>query len=671
MLWFVALSMALMMCISPALLAHDEDPHGHSGEGPNGQPGNQPLSVMASTPCVNGKAGTFPCSNIDLASFLPLSQIGGGSGNDLWGWTDPLTGREYALMGRSSGTSFVDVTNPEQPVYLGNLPRHSVDSAWRGIKVYGNYAYIVSEAEGHGMQVFDLTQLRNVSAPPVTFTETAHYGGFGRAHTLAINEQTGFAYAAGSRDTCAGGLHMVNLQNPAAPAFAGCVDNDGYTHETQCVVYHGADAAYRGREICFSSNEDTLTIVDVTNKLAPVQLSRTPYEGSAYTHQGWLTDDHKHFLLDDELDERNQGGKTRTYIWNLADLDAPTLSGVYQGTTNAIDHNLYIRGRYAFEGNYRSGLRMLDTQNVSAANLSEVAFFDIFPLDDNTGFNGAWSNYPFFSSGTVLVGGIEQGLFMLRPKISLPVGIDYPLFFVQQHYRDFFSREADPQGQAFWINQLTSCGADVRCFEERRDNTSGAFFLSIEFKETGYLVYRFHQAAFNTGEHLKFNTFMPDTQRIGQGVVVNVGDWQQRLEANKRAFAEEFVARPQFLALYPQSMTAAAFVDALNTNTGGSLSQSERDDLVAKLSNNQLTRAEVLRAVAEDSDFQAREKNRAFVLMEYFGYLRRNPDDAPDGDFVGYNFWLKKLNEHGGDHIRSEMVKAFVTSGEYRRRFGQ
>src|SRR5918993_2296812 len=180
---------------------HDEGPP--IGGGPNGQPNGQALVAMGKTPCVGGMAGTFPCHNVDLASFLPLSDIGGGSVNDVWGWTDPLTGKEYAIVGRSNGTSFVDISNAEQPTYLGNLPQHSVNSVWRSIKVCTDHAFIVSEADNHGMQVFDLTRLRNVAAPPIAFTENAHYADFKRAHTLAVNEATGFAYAAGSKDTCA------------------------------------------------------------------------------------------------------------------------------------------------------------------------------------------------------------------------------------------------------------------------------------------------------------------------------------------------------------------------------------------------------------------------------------------------------------------------------------
>ncbi len=371
--------------------------------------------ALAATPCEGGFAGPYPCSNVDLQSFMPLAEIGGGSGNDIWGWTDPLTGKEYALMGRTTGTSFVDVSDPVNPVYLGNLPTHTFSSTWRDVKVHANHAYIVSEASGHGMQVFDLTQLRNVSNPPVTFSNTSHYGNFGNAHNIVINEETAFAYAVGT-STCSGGLHMIDLSDPVAPSFSGCYSADGYTHDAQCVVFRGPTHRFHhGNELCFNSNEDTLTIVDVTNKSAPVQLARLPYTQSGYTHQGWLTEDHQYFLLDDELDETQFGHATRTRVFDVSDPSAPALVGSFDSSAAAIDHNLYLNGAYAFQANYRAGLRILDASDAANGVLVEEAFFDIYPSNDNASFNGAWSNYPYFASGNVIVSGIEQGLFVLRP----------------------------------------------------------------------------------------------------------------------------------------------------------------------------------------------------------------------------------------------------------------
>lgn len=369
---------------------------------------------QAATPCVSGFAGAYPCQFVDLLAYMPLTAFSAGSGNDNWGWTDPTTGKEYALMGLNNGTGFVDISNPESPLYLGKLPTHTSNSSWRDIKVYANHAFIVSEASGHGMQVFDLTQLRTVANPPVTFAETAHYNQFGNAHNIVINEQSGFAYAVGT-GTCNGGLHMVNIQTPASPANAGCFSADGYTHDAQCVNYSGPDPDHQGKEICFASNEDTLTIVDVTVKTNPVQISRTGYANVSYTHQAWIDESQTYLLLDDELDEQSYGFNTRTRIFNISNLDAPQFIDYYSGTTPAIDHNLYIKDGYAYLANYRAGLQILNLSGIATGDLSQTAYFDIYPANNNANFNGAWSNYPYFASGVVIVSGIEQGLFILRP----------------------------------------------------------------------------------------------------------------------------------------------------------------------------------------------------------------------------------------------------------------
>lgn len=369
-------------------------------------------------PCIDGMAGGFPCSNVDLYEHMPLSAIGGGNGNDIWGWTDPVTGHEWALMGRSNGTAFVDITDPENPVYAGNLPTHSGNSSWRDIKVYADHAFIVSDFNGsHGMQVFDLTQLRDVTNPPQTFSETAHYNQVNSCHNIAINEDSGYAYAVGCSGSCSSGLHMIDISTPTSPTHAGCFSADGYTHDVQCVNYQGPDPDYAGHEICFASNEDTLTIVDVTDKSMPVQVSRRGYSGSGYTHQGWLTEDHAYFLLDDEFDEVNHGHNTRTRIWDVSDLDDPVVLNTYTGPVPSRDHNLYTHDGYVWEANYTSGLRILSLEQVANGILTEVGFFDIHPMSNGTAFNGAWSVYPFFESGTVIVSGIGEGLFVLRPTL--------------------------------------------------------------------------------------------------------------------------------------------------------------------------------------------------------------------------------------------------------------
>jgi hypothetical protein len=255
--------------------------------------------------------------------------------------------------------------------------------------------------------------------------------------------------------------------------------------------------------------------------------------------------------------------------------------------------------------------------------------------------------------------------------------IDDPTFFVHQHYTDFLNREPDAAGLNFWVSEITSCGANASCIDVKRVNVSAAFFLSIEFQETGYLAYRIYKAAFGNRPGapvpIVFSDFIRDSQTIGQNVQVGVGNWQTQLESNKQAFTLAFVQRADFLAAFPNNMTATQFVTKLNTQAGGVLSASEQTNLVNLLGATpaDLTkRSQVLRAVAEDSDLKTAEFNRAFVLMQYFGYLRRNPNDAPDGNFDGYNFWLTKLNQFNGDFVAAEMVRAFISSTEYRHRFG-
>jgi choice-of-anchor B domain-containing protein len=262
-------------------------------------------------------------------------------------------------------------------------------------------------------------QLRAVAAPPVRFTETAHYAELelSNAHNIAIDEGSGFAFIAGS-NTCSQGLHVVDVRNPSAPRQAGCFGGDGYIHDAQCVIYTGPDDRYTGREICIAFAEDTVTVVDVTEKGAPRQLARETYSGVGYTHQGWLTTDQMYLLQDDEADERLAGHNTRTYIWSMIDLERPLLLGVHTGTSPAIDHNLYVREGYAYLANYQAGLRILDLAGIADAELREVGYFDVVPESDAAEFSGAWSVYPFFPSGTVVVSSIQRGLFVLQPVLN-------------------------------------------------------------------------------------------------------------------------------------------------------------------------------------------------------------------------------------------------------------
>ena len=388
--------------------------------------------VGSPVPCEGGIAAGFPCSNVDLLSFLPLGELGSGfvTLNDMWGWTDPQTGIEYALVARMNGMAFVSLQDPESPVYLGELPKTSTanTSPWRDVKVYADHAFIVADGAGqHGMQVFDLRQLRDASDTPVTYSSTAVYDGIASAHNIAINEASGFAYVLGSQgggETCDGGLHMIDIQDPTNPTFAGCFAYNstgfagtGYTHDAQCIMYAGPDPDYQGREICLGSNETALSIADVTDKTNPRPISSAVYPGVGYMHQGWISEDHRYFFTGDESDELSGfAPRTRTLVWNIEDLDGPVLVKEHLGVTTAIDHNLYVRGDLMYQSNYTSGLRILDVSD--PINPVEVGFFDSVPETDAPEFEGSWSNYPFFESGVIVFTSRNEGLFVVRRRVN-------------------------------------------------------------------------------------------------------------------------------------------------------------------------------------------------------------------------------------------------------------
>lgn len=374
--------------------------------------------------CVDGKIGPFDCDDVELLSFIPNSILRapenarGVRTNDNWGWTDPSTGREYALVGRNDGTSFIDITDPSNPVLVGDLPKPwgtPPSQLWRDIKTYRGYAFIVADGAGnHGMQVFDLSRLRDVKDTPALFTPDLHYTLIASSHNIIINEESGYAYTVDGQ-TCGGGLYMMNIQEPLNPIFEGCVKGEFGTHDSQCVTYRGPDTRYSGREICLNSNGKLFEIADVTDKANPVHLSSASSPNVAYIHQGWLTDDHKYFYQDDEADVvRGNVPTTRTLVWDLSDLEDPILINEFMGSMPASAHNLYLKDGFAYQANYRYGLHVLDISDPE--NPVEVGSFDTSPYQDGPGFSGAWSTYPFFKSGTVLVTSLQEGLFVLKKR---------------------------------------------------------------------------------------------------------------------------------------------------------------------------------------------------------------------------------------------------------------
>lgn len=431
-----------------------------------------PIEVVPAFKCTNGIAdGKYPCDNIDLLSIVTPQELEGlaESGaptvnlNDIWGWTDSQTGKEYALVGLTNAVSFVDISDPVNPIVIGKLYESNITakynvlsdpnyeackigigstekaksletgSAWRDHKVFNDHLFIGSDAQPHGIQVFDLSKLRSYNGTFLEYTQDALYTGLANSHNVVINEETGFAYATGATngDVCeTGGLHIIDINDPKNPTFAGCyedtapprrIPNSAYIHDAQCVVYNGPDTDYSGNEVCFSSAEKSLIIADVTDKDSTRTLGFATDPNMSYSHQGWLTEDQSYFLMNDELDEYNLGRTTKTYIFDVRDLDNPVFINYYEHNTESIDHNLYIKGEYVYASNYTSGLRILRMNDISTAQLSLKGFFDSEPniySKPNQEFEGTWSNYPYFESGIIIMSDINRGLFILQPNLD-------------------------------------------------------------------------------------------------------------------------------------------------------------------------------------------------------------------------------------------------------------
>jgi hypothetical protein len=293
------------------------------------------------------------------------------------------------------------------------------------------------------------------------------------------------------------------------------------------------------------------------------------------------------------------------------------------------------------DGNYR--IENVDTNN----------FYTVTPSRVNYSFNP--DNRSFS-----LAGNKTDAAFTATPdSVIVANPVDVSEYFVRQHYLDFLGREPDESGFNFWSDQILECGGDAACIERKRINVSAAYFLSIEFQQTGGLVDGLYRASYD--RRPLYAEFMPDTGIVARDVIVGRGDWARQLESNKQAFVDAWVERPSFRAVY-DGLANDAFVDSLISHTGASFN-GDRNALVSGLTDGTLTRAAVLRQVVENEGFTRAKSDQMFVMMEYFGYLRRDPDES------GYQFWLNKLNQFGGNFEQAEMVKAFIISGEYRDRF--
>lgn len=349
-----------------------------------------------------------------MLSFMSNADLNGTGANDVWGWTDPETGVEYALVGERQGLAIVDLSDPTAPFLAAFMLTQTTSSTWRDMKVYSDHVYVVSEANGHGLQVLDLNQLRDLTAFPATLDPTTWLDTFSDAHNVVIDENSGLLYAVGT-NLAGGGIVAFDLSDPSSPILVGDYSEAGYTHDAQGVLYNGPDTDFVGKSIIFGANANKLAILDATDPSDIATVSITNYDYS-YTHQCWLTEDHRYLLLGDELDEQNQGMNTRTLVFDVQDLSDPVLLGEHFSELSAIDHNQYVVGNLLFQANYTAGLRMLSLTDISAGELTEIGYFDVDPTTNAAQFSGSWSTYPYFSSGTVVVTSIEDGIYVVRPK---------------------------------------------------------------------------------------------------------------------------------------------------------------------------------------------------------------------------------------------------------------
>ncbi|HZW10358.1 MAG TPA: choice-of-anchor B family protein [Phycisphaerales bacterium] len=404
--WCAAVPLTLTLSAGRAL--------GGVGDPPAAPGADEDVYKLLGGPAVDaggtGARGGFDSENVTLHAWIALNQFSGGSsrGNDCWGYVSP-SGREYAIMGLERGFGFVEVTDPDSPVIVGVIPGPA--STWHDVKVIGHYAYGVSEA-GSGIQVIDMSQ---IDSGTVTLVRNKVHQGHSTTHNIAANPESGYLYLCGG-NIQNGGLVAVDTTTPDDPTIVGAW-GQMYVHDAQIVTY--TEGPYAGREIafCFSGfdsgwSQTGLRIVDVTDKSNMFTISTVSWAGASYSHQGWLSEDRKYLYIDDELDEYyGHHSTTTTHVFNVEDLTDPVFQGTFTSGRPSIDHNQYTHKGRIYQANYRSGLRVFEYSDPMAP--TQIAYFDSYPENDGIGFDGAWSTYPYFPSGTVLISDINRGLFIV------------------------------------------------------------------------------------------------------------------------------------------------------------------------------------------------------------------------------------------------------------------
>lgn len=367
--------------------------------------------------CVNGMAGDFPCHKIDLLAHVPLTAVEGGGVSDVWGWVDPESGSEFAILGGAGGVRFFDVTKPTTPVYLGRMVGKADPALpWVEMEILNDHLYVVCDASPCGLQIFDLKRLVGVEAAVPVWRPDVLLP-LGTFHTIAANPQTNHIFLNGPGVVVGNTPTTIfDVSVPLAPVPVGAMSDDGYTHDSLCRDYKGSDKPFKGHEICFNFNEDTVTIYDVTaNPMQPEQLARETYKTASYVHSGALTKDHSYLVSTDEGDETGNGTPSTLYIWDVRKLTKPKMIGTFVARSATVDHNVYSEADALYHANYVNGFRILDLADASRAKLKEVAWFDTVPASDRAEFSGAWAAYPYLPSGNVLIGDMTGAFFVVRP----------------------------------------------------------------------------------------------------------------------------------------------------------------------------------------------------------------------------------------------------------------
>lgn len=415
----------LGLAVAPAALGltpHDDDPKILDRKAPiQGTGFRRALAGLDGVQPPATPMAAFGTSAISVQSWLTFADLGNANdnGNDCWGYTSP-SGREYALMGVRTATVVVEITDPTNAQVIGRI--NGPSSTWRDIKTYQDRAYTVSEGGG-GIQVIDLSDVDNGNV----VLETSITGnGTDATHNVAIDEESGFLYRCGGGGN---GLRIYDLANPGNPVYVGDWSTR-YVHDAQIVTY--TTGPYAGKQVAFCCGgfnggyvDTGLTIVDVTDKSNPTVMSQVSYPAREYSHQGWLSGDRTRFYLGDELDEGQSVSVTTTRVFDVEDLNNATYVGAFDNGDPAIGHNMYEKNGLLFQANYTSGLRVFDTL-ADIDQPREIAFYDTAPNSSATNFNGLWSCFPYFESGTVIGSDRERGLFVwsvdiVRIEITSPI----------------------------------------------------------------------------------------------------------------------------------------------------------------------------------------------------------------------------------------------------------